>query len=411
MPAAASAATRAREKRPSMSSCRAAEGAPPQNGHAASTPTCRLHCPQGTNIHGIMSRAPGRVTGGRTRYTSLVHELVEALCSDACAGRAPGTPGGDEARRLVREAMRGAGLEAIEQAVPAAGGGNVLATIRGDVDRYVLVAAHFDHLGQLGGETYRGADDNAAAVAILVEVGKQLAAKRADGRGVILAAFDAEEPPHFMQGSMGSEFFARHPWVPLERIDLMVCMDLVGHALGDASLPGSVRETLFALGAERSEGTSARLDAIAEPGVIVRRADAEIIPPLSDYGPFWARERPFVFLTSGRTRRYHTPSDTPEHLDWAKMSATARWLERFVRDACARDSSYEFRARRDDVGTLDSLIALLSGLSDARADPRAEMVLEMARGLRAQCRADGALPSAQQGQIAILVGGIESALA
>ncbi len=334
-----------------------------------------------------------------------MREIVEALCSDECAGRAPGTPGGDAARRTVRDAMRAVGLDAFEQPVAAAGGANVLATIPGDTDRYVLVAAHFDHLGKFGGEVYRGADDNAAAVAILIELGKQLAAARAGGRGVILAAFDAEEPPHFLSGSMGSEFFARHPTVPLERIDLMVCMDLVGHAVGDANLPSTVRQTLFALGAERSDGTSARVDAILEPGVIVRRADAEIIPPLSDYGPFWARRRPFLFLTGGRSRFYHTPGDTPEHLDYAKMSATARWLERFVRDACVRDERYEFRARRDDAGTLDSLIELLSGLDD----PRAVMALHMARTLRTQCNSEGELPSPQQ--LAMLVGAIEGALA
>jgi len=328
-------------------------------------------------------------------------DLVEALCSDECAGRAPGTPGGDAARRIVVEAMRGAGLDPSEQRIET--GANVLATIEGDTDRYVLVAAHFDHLGKFGGEIYRGADDNAAAVAILIEVGKQLAAHRAQGRGVILAAFDAEEPPHFLQGSMGSEYFARHPTVPLERIDLMVCMDLVGHALGDASLPAEVRDTLFALGAERSDGTSERVDVLHEPGVIVRRADAEIIPPLSDYGPFWARERPFVFLTSGRSRLYHTPADTPEHLDYRKMAATARWLERFVRDACTRESSFAFRARRDDVGTLDSLIAMLSSLDDARA----KMALSMARSLRARCP----LSEVELGQLAMLVGTIESALA
>lgn len=70
-------------------------------------------------------------------------------------------------------------------------------------------------------------------------------------------------------------------------------------------------------------------------GVVAHSVDAETIPPLSDYAAFWQREIPFAFLTSGRSRLYHTPADTPEHLDWPKMAATARWLELFVRDACA----------------------------------------------------------------------------
>ena len=72
-----------------------------------------------------------------------------------------------------------------------------------------------------------------------------------------------------------------------------------------------VRQSLFALGAERSAGTSALVDALAdaEPGVVVRRADAEVIPPLSDHWAFWQRQVPFLFLTCGRWQHYHQPSD------------------------------------------------------------------------------------------------------
>src|SRR5262245_1984328 len=115
--------------------------------------------------------------------------LVEALCSDRCAGRRPGTPGGREARRIVTEALRDAGLDPHEQEVPRCKGANVLCELPGDSDRWVIVGAHFDHLGVEGGRMYRGADDNAAAVAILVEVARSLSRARPAGRGVIVAAF------------------------------------------------------------------------------------------------------------------------------------------------------------------------------------------------------------------------------
>ncbi len=350
-------------------------------------------------------------------HPDTMRRLVDDLCSDACAGRATGTEGGRAARRIVVSALRDAGLDPFEQAVPACNGSNVLATLPGDVDRWVLVAAHYDHLGKDRSGVYRGADDNAAAVAVLVDVARGLAARRAEGRGVIIAAFDAEEPPYFMTGAMGSMRFAQAPVAPLERIDLMVCMDLVGHALGEgAAVPAGVAQTLFALGAERSAGTAARLDALdAVDGVVVRPADATIVPPLSDYAAFWDRRRPFLFLTNGRSRRYHTVDDTPDHLDYEKMAATARWLEAFVRDTCARDEgAFVFRDARSDVSTLDSLIALLeevAGVSpDGDGDGDAGAGLALARSLRARCGADGALPEDARFELEVLVLGVERAL-
>ena len=338
-----------------------------------------------------------------------MRDLVEALCSDACAGRAPGTAGGREARRLVVDALRGAGLDPREQPIAKHGGANVLATIPGEIDRWVLVAAHYDHLGVLGGEVFRGADDNAAAVAILVEVARGLVAKRAAGRGVIVAAFDAEEPPWFMTSAMGSEHFARHPIAPLEKIDLMICMDLVGHRLGPEGTPLEVRDTVFALGAERSLGTMASLSSVSAPGVHVRPLDAEVIPPLSDYAAFWERRRPFMLLTNGRSRVYHTPQDVPSELGWDKMSATARWLEAFVRESCARpEAPFQYRTLPDHVATLDSMEAVLTAL--APASDQAQMGLQMAAGLRAALRKDGALPEARQPELMMLIAAIENGL-
>jgi Zn-dependent M28 family amino/carboxypeptidase len=338
--------------------------------------------------------------------------LVEVLCSDRCAGRATGSPGGITARREVVSAMRHVGLDPFEQPIPGCNGANVLATLAGDDDRWVLVAAHYDHLGQAGRDTYRGADDNAAAVAILVDVADRLARTRPGGRGLLFAAFDAEEPPYFLSSSMGSEYFARHPTIPLDKIDMMVCMDLVGHAIGGKHLPDEVAKSVFALGAERSENTSVLVDSLssAVPGVHVRRADAGIVPPLSDYDAFWRRELPFLFLTNGRSSRYHTPEDTPEHLDYAKMAATALWLERFVRATCERpESRVTFRASaRDDASTLRSIDALTAALEPI--DPRASIARGMAAELAKLCDSAGRLPKARCEEAPALIAMIESAL-
>lgn len=336
--------------------------------------------------------------------------LVDTLCSERCAGRRPGTPEGEATRDAIRSALREAGLDAHEQAVPGCGGANVLGTIPGHDDRWIVVGAHHDHLGQSPEGTYWGADDNAAAIAILVEVARGLAGRKLDGRGVVIASFDGEEPPYFMTEGMGSEHYARNPIVPLERTDFMVCMDLVGHSLGPSGVPDDVRQTLFALGAERSAETGQHVDDLgsAVEGVRVRRADAEIIPPLSDYEAFWQREVPFLFLTAGRSRVYHTPEDVPAALDYPKMRATATWLERFVRETCRRERIESTPHRHHDASTLRSMVALTESL--AAISPQAGQGLSMASALLDACDASGALPEARRGEAQMLVAMLEAAL-
>jgi hypothetical protein len=147
----------------------------------------------------------------------------------------------------------------------------------------------------------------------------------------------------------------------------------------------------------------------AEPGLVVRPADASIVPPLSDYAAFWKRHRPFVFLTAGRWRHYHTPTDTPEKLDYAKMAATARWLDRFVRETCARpEGPIAFDDGRRDALTLSSLIDLLSTL--APVSEEAEQALTYAEALLASCDGEGRLPKGREGEVGMLVEALETRL-
>jgi hypothetical protein len=194
----------------------------------------------------------------------------------------------------------------------------------------------------------------------------------------------------------------------------MVCMDLVGHALGGDDGPAEVSRTLFALGAERCAGTPERLAALAraEPGLIVRPIDAEAIPPLSDYDAFWRRGVPFLFLTAGRWRRYHTPDDRPEALAWDKMLATAGWLERLVRDTCARpEPALRFLPEvRDDASTLRTLKELLVA---GRAHPAAASLGAYAPvldQLLASCDKKGQLSGELRTRSLLLLGALEAAL-
>jgi hypothetical protein len=300
-----------------------------------------------------------------------LEETVLALCSERCAGRAAGTPEGEQARQVVVEGFGAAGVTPVLQAVPGCRGANVIARL-GDGPRVILVGAHFDHLGRTRTSAYWGADDNAAAVAVLVELARSL--RPPPGFSYLLVGFDGEEPPYFLTPAMGSMEMTARPPVPLASIELMIALDLVGHALGPSGTPAAVQEALFVLGAEKSAGTGSLVEHALDgvEGVCPAQVGADIIPPLSDYEAFRRERVPFLFLTCGRWRHYHEVTDTPDRLDYRKLAGVTEAVERIVGAASQRPSRPAFDDKaRDHLTTARSLARIARQLEPV--EPRAGM--------------------------------------
>ncbi len=179
---------------------------------------------------------------------------------------------------------------------------------------------------------------------------------------------------------MGSQWFVDHPTVPVADIDTMICLDLVGHALGPEGLPASVRDSIFVLGAEKSTGTPDLFDALPErPGIVPRRIDNYIIDPMSDYDAFRKAAVPFLFYSCGRSEHYHAATDTPERLDYDKMAALVDHLTDVVIASANRvDTPVYLADGYDDAATLRSLEAILGEL--ATVNPMAEMAVGIVDG-------------------------------
>jgi hypothetical protein len=340
-----------------------------------------------------------------------MQELVEHLCSEQCTPRNPGTEGGAAARTELRHRLEHLGLEpageqGFDQPIPLIGGSNLLGAIRGKGDRYVLLAAHYDACG----DDNPGADDNAAGVAVTLEVAEQLGSHELE-RSVIIALFDAEEPPYFLGPQMGSQWFVDHPTVPLDRIDMMICLDLVGHALGPEGLSSDVRDSIFVLGAEKSSGTPAVMEGLPDrAGIHPRRIDNYIIPPMSDHDAFMKESVPFLFYSVGRTEHYHASTDTPDMLDYAKMAALAQHLTDAVIALANRDDEPVYVPDgHDDEATISSLEDILASL--ARTSPDAERGSMILSGIRANLDDNGSLSDDERGAVAFIVGQVETALA
>ncbi|MDE3242126.1 MAG: M28 family peptidase [Nitrospirota bacterium] len=318
---------------------------------------------------------------------------VRFLADPSLQGRKPGTQGNRAAAEYIKSRFQEAGLVPLSslggygQSLPARLGDNLLglrpaaeATAQAP---YIIVGAHYDHLGG----AYLGADDNASGVAILIELARTLPASR--HHHVLFAAFNAEEPPYIRTQQMGSQYFADH--LPqeigsLDAIQAVVIMDIMGGVHWEP-----LRETVVAAGAEKSPGLYRRLKEASgmlndergmmnverrNSSVSIQHSPLNVLPlglhlieelplaghvPFSDYDAFRNASVPFLFLSSGRTPRYHQPTDLPETLHYERMAATVRWLERLLSAIDQDRDRYRFDADRlelaDEVATLQPLAA------------------------------------------------------
>jgi hypothetical protein len=180
--------------------------------------------------------------------------------------------------------------------------------------------------------------ETAAAVAVALAVGQQVADTRPLERDLIVALFDAEEPPYFQSSEMGSNRF----WKDQRdgrAIHAAVIMDLVGHdvafdGLGEA-LPRSAASVmaplLFVTGVEGHSGLRSVLESAGavEHLPLVPTLN-RYVGDMSDHGVFRENGVPFLFLSCGRWPHYHMPSDTPDRLNYEKMARITRQVLGFA---------------------------------------------------------------------------------
>ncbi|AKT38014.1 uncharacterized protein CMC5_021550 [Chondromyces crocatus] len=304
----------------------------------------------------------------RDPLSPVMREQVEQLASPAWKGRKPGTRENEEAARYLGQQLEASGVEPLPSVgsyfmpIPGLRGGgrvgdNVVGWIPGtdpEAREALLVGAHFDHLGETEDGLVLGADDNAAAIAVLLAAAPLVRAKQLE-RPVFFTFFNTEEAPYFGLPTQGSVRFATAPPRELgavSAIRLAVVLDLVGGVVWRASA-----DTLFACGAEKTSGLGAMVDSVQEQGLAVRRMGIHLVEnlpgyrpqPVSDYDVFRDKEVPFLFLSSGRTPRYHKPSDLPDTLHYDRMARSARWIAALLAAVDGAEAPLRFDPAGEDL--------------------------------------------------------------
>lgn len=254
----------------------------------------------------------------------LSHARV--LAADSMLGRRTATPGSERARRYLLAEFRRIGLEPLGQSyehpftfrlprdsTTTLTGTNLLAKVTGIryPDRYIVVSAHYDHVGVRapvnGDSIYNGADDNASGTATLLALTEHFR-RYPPAATIIFAAFDAEE-----MGLRGAQAFVDAPPVPKEAIILNVNLDMVSR---------SEKGELYVAGTSHYPFLRPYLESVAGRSPIQLLQGHDKPTPTqgddwtfqSDHGAFHRAGIPFVYFGVEDHPDYHKPSDEFERI-------------------------------------------------------------------------------------------------
>lgn len=309
-------------------------------------------------IFGISGPSMALAQGAPDRDVARYLEQVAWLADDAREGRGVGTDGLDEAGDWIAQRFEEIGLSPAgsdgyrhaftvtlpDPANPHAEGvstaafnvvGRLATTSDSALPGFVVVGAHYDHLGYGGfgsldpdsEDIHNGADDNASGTVALIEVARRLAVRSDElRRDVVFVAFSGEE-----HGLIGSSAFVRMPptGVLVDQINAMINMDMVGR-LGT--------DRLQVLGGESAEEWA---DIV---GPLCTQLDLDCVIQgdgfgSSDHSSFFAAGIPVLHLFTGAHSEYHRPSDDADLIDGVGAVRIVQLIEATVADLAGREAA------------------------------------------------------------------------
>lgn len=208
-------------------------------------------------------------------------------------------------------------------------------------DEYIVVGAHYDHLG-MGGPgsgsrtpdtlaVHNGADDNASGTAGIIALASAL---KESGiklkRSVIFVAFSGEE-----MGLLGSKYFTKNSPVPMQSVKAMLNLDMVGRLDPDS---GSVMVS--------GTGTSLEAEDLLNLYGKKRTFKLRYSPEgfgASDHSSFYIENIPVFFFTTGAHGDYHTPADDAELINYTGEAEVLSLVYDVLTDVANRDKNLSFK--------------------------------------------------------------------
>lgn len=263
---------------------------------------------------------------------TLLWQDISALASDDMQGRKTASQGAELARQYIASRYRQIGLQdfptlgapsepafvrsfTVKSGWSEVTGSNVLGWLPGDTyqERYIVVTAHYDHLGKSTRGIFNGADDNASGVAAMLSIAQYIA-QYGSQYSIIFLATDAEE-----KGLFGAKGFVAKPPVPLGSIILNLNLDMLAE--------GGRRGRLYVTPSRGEIAWERMIEEVIASGntCLVKGHRSSGLGPIehkkinwrksSDHAVFARKNIPYLFVGVVDHPRYHSENDTTERID------------------------------------------------------------------------------------------------
>jgi hypothetical protein len=219
-------------------------------------------------------------------------------------------------------------------------GKNVVAYLDNGAATTVVIGAHYDHLGNgipgslhAGGPAiHNGADDNASGVAAMLRTAAYLQQGNATQNNYLFIAFSGEE-----LGLFGSKNWINNPTIPLEEVNYMLNMDMVGRL--------NEEKVLVVNGAGTSPVWKKVLSEIDVDGISVKTSDSGVGP--SDHTSFYLRDIPVLHFFTGQHEDYHKPADDPSDINFEGLLSVSDFVIALIEKLDDR-GKLEFTKTKDE---------------------------------------------------------------
>lgn len=221
---------------------------------------------------------------------------------------------------------------AIDKSTNTIESSNVVALLEGTdkKDEYVILTAHYDHLGKRGDVIYYGADDDGSGTVSVLEMAEAFAEAKKSGKGprrsIVFMTVSGEE-----KGLWGSEYYSEHPIYPLAKTSVDLNTDMVGRI--DPSYKGDSLNYVFIIGEDKLSSDLQKItDSINTHAKMEldRRYNDPKDPNRfyyrSDHYNFARKGVPIIFYFNGVHKDYHRPSDTVDKINFDVMEKRVRLI-------------------------------------------------------------------------------------